>query len=319
MSALALPVRQGTVAWLDARRQGIGASDIPVIAGESPYRSALELWAEKTGATYPEPDADQADLFAWGHMSEPALLAFYERKTGRRTKRAPQMRVHPDVAWAFASLDATAPIRRVIECKSSTSSRWGSEGIPDDVLFQVQWQLFVTGWEIADVVVTSRPVPRIVEVQRDGGLIDNLYRLADDFWSHVQSGIPPNPDGSESARRTIARLHPLDDGTYLPATPDLVELVDMYRSAKAAKSAAEDAEKGIGNALRAVIADASGIEGLCTLRKSADSTRTNWPAVASAFRELVTGHPETVLDAIQSLHSETRQGPRPLLLSKEKA
>lgn len=316
MTALALPVRQGTDAWLDARRQGIGASDIPVIAGESPYRSALELWAEKSGVTNPEPDADQADLFAWGHMSEPALLAFYERKTGRRTKRAPQMRVHPEVGWALASLDATAPIRRVIECKSSTSSRWGSEGIPDDVLFQVQWQLFVTGWEVADVVVTSRPVPRIVEVPRDGGLIENLFRLAEDFWHHVQNGVPPMPDGSESARRTIARLHPVDDGTYLPATPDLVELVDLYRSAKLTAKSAEDAEKGIGNALRAVLADASGIEGLLTYRKSADSTRTNWPAVASAYRQLVTGHPDAVLDTIVDLHSETSQGPRQLRLTK---
>jgi putative phage-type endonuclease len=318
MSAIATPFVQGTESWLEARRAGIGASDIPVIAGESPYRSALELWAEKTGCVQTEPDAETAELFEIGHLMEPVLLELYERRTGRHPKRVNRMLAHREIPWAFASLDARAPVRRAVEAKWS-NARWPSEGIPDHVLFQVQWQLFVTGWDVADVVALVGRASRVVEVPRDQSLIDDLYRLAAEFWGHVESGIPPAPDGSESARLTIARLHPADDGTYLPATPDLVELVEMYRSAKAAKSAAEDAEKGIGNALRAVIADASGIEGLCTLRKSADSTRTNWPAVASAFRQLVTGHPDDVLDAIESTHSETRQGPRPLLLSKEKA
>ena len=114
-------------------------------------------------------------------------------------------------------------------------------------------------------------------------------------------------------------MHPVDDGTYLPATPDLVELVDLYRSAKASKVAAENAEKGVGNALRAVLRDASGIEGLLTYRKSADSTRTNWPAVAAAYRQLVTGHPDEVLDAIVSTHSEAAEGARSLRLLKEKS
>ncbi len=316
MSAIATPFVQGTDAWLEARRRGVGASEIPVIAGESPYRSALELWAEKSGRVKPEPDAETAELFEIGHLMEPVLLELYERRTGRHPKRVNRMLAHREIPWALASLDAQAPVRRVVEGKWTHSTRWRSEGIPDDVLMQCQWQLFVTGWDVADVVALVGRSARVVEVPRDQSLIDDLYRLAAAFWAHVESGVPPEPDGSESARRTLARLHPLDDGTVLPATPDLVELVDLYRSAKVAKTAAEDAEKSIGNALRAVIRDASGIEGLCTYRKSDDSTRTNWPAVASAFRQLVTGHPDPVLDAIVGLHSETAQGPRVLRLSK---
>jgi putative phage-type endonuclease len=316
MSAIVTSHVQGTDSWLVARREGIGASDIPVIAGESPYRSAIELWAEKSGAVQPEPDAETAELFELGHLMEPVLLELYERRTGRHPRRVRRMLAHPDVPWALASLDAQAPVRRAVEAKWTTSSRWHGEGIPDDVLMQVQWQLFVTGWDVADVVALVGRSARVVEVPRDQGLIDDLYSLAAAFWASVVSGTPPAPDGSESARRTLTRLHPVDDGTYLPATPDLVELVDLYRSAKAAKSAAEDSEKGIGNALRAVLRDASGIEGLVTYRKSADSTRTNWPAVASAFRSLVTGHPDAALDALVDLHSETAQGARQLRLSK---
>jgi len=316
MSAIATPFRQGTDEWLEARRSGIGGSDIAAIAGESPNRSALELWAEKTGRLVREPDAETAELFEIGHLMEPPLLALYERRTGRHPRRVNRMLVHPDVPWAFASLDAQAPVRRVVEAKWTHATRWRGEGIPDDVLFQVQWQLFVTGWDVADVVALVGRLPRIVEVPRDQTLIDDLYRLAVEFQGQVESDTPPKPDGSESARQTIGRLHPQDDGTLLPATPDLVELVDLYRSAKVARVAAEDAEKAIGNALRAVIRDASGIDGLCTYRKNADTTRVNWPAVASAFRQLVTGHPDEVLDAIVGLHSETSPGSRVLRLSK---
>ena len=35
--------------WLKVRTQGIGGSDVSVIAGINPYRSVYQLWLEKTG------------------------------------------------------------------------------------------------------------------------------------------------------------------------------------------------------------------------------------------------------------------------------
>ena len=40
---------QGTTAWKQWRKLGIGASDAPVIMGESPWSSRYELWEQKTG------------------------------------------------------------------------------------------------------------------------------------------------------------------------------------------------------------------------------------------------------------------------------
>lgn len=324
--AVRLAVYQGTEEWLEARTEGIGASDIPVIAGESPYRGPLELWAEKRHLVGPIVEDEQAELFEIGHLMEPVLLELYERRTGRHPKRVRQMLRHPDVPWAQASLDAQAPVRRVIEAKWSNASRWGAEGIPDDVLLQVQWQLFVTGWDVADVVALVGRSARVVEVGRDQAMIDDLYALAADFWRQVETGERPPVDGSESTRRTLARLHPVDDGTLLVPTADLVELVERLAAAKAAKKAAEDAEATAANALRAVLGDASGIDGLLTYRKNADSTRTNWPAVAGAFREalervateqeLSDAFGTTSLDDVVSIHSETSVGPRVLRLSK---
>jgi len=317
--AIATAPKQGTEEWLAARRLGIGASDIPVIAGESPYRTPYQLWAEKVGLLTAEPDAEQAELFEIGHLMEPVLLELYERRTGRHPKRAPQMRVSRDLPWAFASLDATAPVKRVVEAKWTHSGRWGDAGVPDDVLLQVQWQLFVVGWDVADVIALRGPRPRIVEVPRDQDYIDKLVTLATEFWQHVETRTPPPVDGADGTRKALLATYPAPLFPALPATPDLAALVNTYVEAKAAAKAAEDAEATAGNALRAVIGPADGIDGLVTYRKNRDSVRTNWPTVAGAFKTLLIEKEVSaeVIESIESIHTGTVEGARVLrLLSK---
>ena len=37
--------------WLKLRRQGIGGSDVSIIAGINPFKSVYQLWLDKTGQT----------------------------------------------------------------------------------------------------------------------------------------------------------------------------------------------------------------------------------------------------------------------------
>lgn len=322
MSALRL--LQGSPEWLEARRHTIGSADISSIVGESPHKGPHTLAAEKLGLVEPVVDAETQELFDIGHLMQPTLLRIYERKTGRKPRAEAGWRVHRQYDWATASLDGTAPRRRVVEAKWSNALRWrprelGDEKLPGDVAAQVQWQLFVTGWDLADVVVMEHGLPRVIETGRDDAMIADLFYFASEFRDRLERGELPPPDGSDTDRHTLARMHPVDDGTWVSATPDLAEMVEQLAAARAAKAEADKADKTIGNALRAILGDASGIEGLVSLRKSADTTRVNWPAVAEAYRQLVTGHPVQVLDAIQSLHSETSPGPRVLRLLKQGA
>jgi len=70
--------------------------------------------------------------------------------------------------------------------------------------------------------------------------------------------------------------------------------------------------------LREIVGDASGIDGLVSLKKNRDSQRTNWPAVAGAYRTIAAEvKPDDELDVIQSIHTDTVEGARVLrLLSK---
>lgn len=320
MSALATPFIQGTDAWLEARRDGIGSSDAAVIAGER--GSIVDLWAVKTRQLEPEtPDADTARLFEWGHRLEPVIAEWYaDQPEGGPVRRVNRMLVHPKVPYAFASLDRVRTgERRIVEIKTN---RWGwtnDEPIPGAVKAQVQHQMYVTGYDVCDVVVlTGGSEPRIITEPRDDEYIRDLAFLEARFWHQVQNVQAPNADGSETTRRAIARMHPRDDGTYLPATPDLISLGAQLREARAAKKAADELEGTLSNAIRLIVGDASGVDGVLTLKRNADSTRVLWPQVASAYRSLLEGtRPKDELDAIQSIHSQTSEGARVLRLLKE--
>lgn len=316
---MALAIRQNSPEWLAARKVTIGSSDIPIIVGESTYKSAHTLAAEKLGIVEPVVDAETQERFDIGHIMQPALLAIYERKAGRKVRAAHGWRTHPQIPWATASLDGTAPTRRVVEAKWTNAAKWRSgERVPGDVQAQVQWQMFVLGWDVADVVALTGGIPRIEEVGRDDAMIDNLLYFAREFYGYLERGELPPVDGSESTRQTLRARYPHDDGTLIPATPDLVELVSGLADARGRIKAAEADEGTYANALLAVLGEAAGIEGLLAAKNNRDSTRVNWPAVAAAYRAIAEEvRPADELDTLQAIHTDTVQGKRPLrLLSK---
>lgn len=312
-------MKQGSPEWLAARKTTIGSSDIPIIVGESTFKSAHTLAAEKLGLVTTEVDAETQELFDIGHLMQPVLLQIYELRTGRKVRAAHGWRVHKQIPWATASLDGEAPTRRIVEAKWTNSARWRrGEKVPGDVQAQSQWQMFVLGWDVVDVVAMERGVPRIETVERNDAMIDDLLYFAREFNGYLERGELPPPDGSESTAQTLRSRYPRDNGVYLAATADLADMTAELAATRAAKKAAEDAERTIANALRAVIGEASGIDGLVSLKKNADSTRTNWPAVAAAFRTIAQEvRPAEELDTLQSIHTDTAEGARVLrLLSK---
>jgi len=91
-------------AWLEARKGGIGGSDAAAILGKDPYRSALEVYAEKVGLTEPKEDND---ILWWGRKLQPIVAQAYRRETSRKLKYfGNHFFVSQDRPNLFASLDA---------------------------------------------------------------------------------------------------------------------------------------------------------------------------------------------------------------------
>jgi putative phage-type endonuclease len=311
-AAVATGVRQRTPEWLALRNQGIGSSDAPIIAGE--FGSVLELWAQKSGLVEVEPpDEATARLYEWGHRLEPVVADWYADFTGRQVQRVNQLLRHPQIAYAFASLDRrVVGERRLVEIKTTRWAWTGGETVPGSVQTQVQHQLWVTGYDVADVaVLTGGSEPKVYEIPRDDAFIADLAFLEAEFWGWVQSGTRPPVDGSENARRVLAKLHPRNDGTVVPSTPDIDAVARDWQAAIAAAKEADARADTFGNAIRALIGDADGIEGpwgRVMWRKNADSKRIDWPTVAN---EVGLFDPE-LLAATIAAHTTTVEGPRVL-------
>ena len=96
-------------AWLDVRKQGIGASDAAAAVGISPYQSPLELWMIKTGRDgdmpKPDPDDDSSPMY-WGNILEPIVAQHYTRRSGNKVRKVNAVLQHADADkhWMLANL-----------------------------------------------------------------------------------------------------------------------------------------------------------------------------------------------------------------------
>lgn len=335
-------LQQNTPAWIDARPDFLGSSDIPITTGNSIYAtSVFSLWAIKTRLAEPEPiDSDTQELFDLGHALEDDIAERYTIKTGRPVRQAKLMRVRKDIPWASASLDRVSAVkgeRRIIEAKWVPHRSWFAEPerIPAHVQDQIQWQLFVTGYDVADVAVLDGSK---VYVHEDIGPNDayqaDLLYIARWFHDLVERKIPPPIDGSDATRTALGRLHPRPVLDLLEATPEIDAVAQEWQIRRAAAKHAELERDRLANIVRSLIGDHQGVENedagyRISWLKNADGTRTDWKAVAANQRRLLeaidvggTGAlpelgsgPLTIpelISAIESLHTMTTEGPRVL-------
>lgn len=214
--------------WLEVRQRGIGSSDAAAAVGLSPYKSPLQLWAEKTSqARFAEPDPqDDSHPMYWGSLLEPIVAAHYTRRTGRRVRRINAVLQHPKHAWMLANVDREvtgAAEVQLLECKTAGihGARLWKDGVPEYVQLQVMHQLAVTGKTACDVaVLIGGQELRIHRIERDEQAIAHLIKLESAFWRCVEERRPPPADGSGSAERALQALYPNDRGQTLDWTQD---------------------------------------------------------------------------------------------------
>lgn len=215
---------QNSPEWLAWRNQGLGASDAPVITGESPYRTPLQLFREKLGLPALADEEDNEFIFAKGHTTEGIIRKQFQDLTGAEMK--PLCLVHPKFEYLRASVDGFDPKLGIMEAKLVGQAvleraRTASE-IPAHHKTQIQHQLEVSGADVAQWFGhDGKKNGVLVVVRRDEAHIKRMLELEHEFWGRV---IAKNAPG----------LSPRD---YL--IPDDLSLLSELRDAKeAAENAA---------------------------------------------------------------------------------
>lgn len=279
--------------WLEARRTGIGGSDVAPILGLSKWSTPLQVYQQKRGELGEQPEND---AMRWGRYLEPVVRQAYADQTGNEVRVLPTMIRHPVHEFMVANLDGfVAPEhapRRVFEAKTARSADgWGEPGtdqIPQPYLLQVQHYLAVTGFIVADVAVLIGGSDfRLYEVPEDRELQEMLVDAEHEFWQRVQRGDPPEPVTVADA---VARWGRSSRADCVMATDEVTLALQTVRAARASIQQAEAIEESA----KAVILRALGE---CdTLVDATGKTLATWKASAPPMRfdasALKAAHPE---------------------------
>jgi len=198
---------------LEARRAIIGSSDGPAVAGICPWKTALHVWLDKKGQL--EPSDNQP--MRWGRLLEDVVAEAYAEETETHVfKPEKVLEISKEVPYLGASIDRYASGdqegRRILECKTaSVGAGWGESGstlIPMNYMVQVQHQMFVSGIPRADIaVLIGGNDLRIYPVAYSEKVVNQLLRIYETFWKHIQDDTPPPVDWEH------------------PETPELVKLI----------------------------------------------------------------------------------------------
>ncbi|MCL2777760.1 MAG: YqaJ viral recombinase family protein [Polyangiaceae bacterium] len=259
---------------LEQRRHILTASDAAAVLGLNPWRSAYDVWAEKTGET-------SAFAGNWhtrrGHAIEPLLLAWLgEQKSPLSVRPAGDVTcVHPILSWLGATPDGlvfetgnASPVA-VAEAKSSGHrDAWVDDDdepmVAEIYMPQVVVQMAVKQLPRAYVVVEilTEGEPWIIEVERDWELEAIVLEELDQFWRHhVMTRVAPELGDDATYQQVATVFRRQKRAELVPATSDAQEQASRYIAAKAAAKAAESEAEAAKVALCKLIGDAEGVHG----------------------------------------------------------
>lgn len=188
--------------WHELRGIGIGGSDIGAILGVNKYKSAIDIYIDKT-----EGNKNIGNRFThFGHKLEKVVFEeFQERHSDMRCYTVPYT-IQRGVCVANVDGMVYDPVKDrygVLELKTTSAynkDEWTGDTVPQSYYAQVQHYLFVTGLSFAYIAcLVGGNDYKEFYIERNLEDIDYIKEQATDFWkNHVEKKIPPLLDGSDS-------------------------------------------------------------------------------------------------------------------------
>lgn len=233
--------------WLQYREQGSGGSDAGAICGLNPYRTAMQVYYDKTSDKIEEIDNE---AMRQGREFEDYVARRFVEATGKKVRRANYM--FQDETYPFMLADVDRMIvgeNAGLECKTASpylSDKWQDGKIP--IHYQLQCYHYMSvcdadAWYVA-VLIYGREF-KVYRLERDEEIIENLIRLETNFWeNHVLKRVLPDPDGSKLADSVIAEYFKEATGGVIPLQgfddklqrrEELIVLLDKMESEKRQK------------------------------------------------------------------------------------
>jgi predicted phage-related endonuclease len=310
------PPEYRSARWLEWRRQGLGASDLPAIVGVDTFKGEYALWCEKRATDTPEDRS--SDVMRFGAFVEAYALGRWSEATGLHLDDMGE--TFADDRWPnlWATLDGRGG-RIGVEAKYSTRS----EELPEKWVIQALAQIGLADLDAVDIVrIDSRGTPTIHRIERDEARIKPLLDLGQSWFErYVIGGEEPPIDGSPEARRALDRMVGTEQRE---ADERQLELIEELRRTRKALERLQAADDRLVRDIKASMAGAGVLvapAARVTWAPVKGRKTTDWKAIASAYRLLLLAQVEHVevpewlekmggarlqpemFDAIESVHT----------------
>jgi putative phage-type endonuclease len=232
--------------WLRERKNYLGGSDLGAIAGLNPYRTALDVYLDKTSDDISE---ETNAAMRWGNLLEDVVAKEYAQVTGYDIEIEPNTIYHPEYKFLAANIDRWVDRwvnngTHILECKTAgftKAKEWGDLGtdqIPESYLVQVAYYAAICDVPKVDIAVLIGGQDfRIYTYERNKELEEKLIKIACNFWhNHIEKRIPPKCVNT----RDTFNLFPQSNYHEIVAESNILEKWKQLKAARAEESKIAD-------------------------------------------------------------------------------
>lgn len=249
------------------RNLGLGASDMPIVMGESTYMTRLELYNQKLGIPFPQRKRVDEQLRDLGNRLEDMFRAMYAVENNVKilapvreandpilvqcdlVEYSLDTVVHPLFDFIRVNLDGFIPewnaVHEIKMANEHVAWKWGTEetdAIPFDYLIQIGMQTEAKGADMGKLsAFLSGHQFKTYHYAKNDEFQDMLITEADKFWhDHVLNKIPPEA----TLLSDLRILYPAPkEPLKIQTTPEIALSVAELKDIKSAKSELEKREK----------------------------------------------------------------------------
>lgn len=254
--------------WVEARKNGIGGSDVASIMGLNKYSSPLNVWLVKTGREE-SPDLSDNQAVEWGNRLEDVVAdKFADEHPELQVRRRNATMVSIKRPWAFANIDRWVTDGKgnvgILEVKTVGMRRaadWDN-GVPLYYLTQVMHYMSVTGYQYAWVaVLIGGQEFREYYIERDEADIKAINDAVDTFWrDFVETDTAPALIGNDPEANALLSQHSDPSQEFVSMLDEDVSMLDELQEIKDQMDDLKHRKTLIENQIKDLIGDNKGIE-----------------------------------------------------------
>nr|DAR15087.1 MAG TPA: Exonuclease [Caudoviricetes sp.] len=243
--------------WLEARKQGIGGSDMAAILGFNKYRDAVSVWLDKRGEL---PPVEENEPMYWGNVLEEVVAQEFAKRTGWKVRNNNYTLQSTEYPYLLANIDREiVGVDAGLECKTANAFKkdeWEGDEVPTSYYIQCQHYMAVTGkssWWIACLLGGNTFIYK--EIPRNEEVIEAIIREGKVFWAMVENGTAPAVTGSESSAEALKMMYGKSNENTIELDDVAVNYINQYNNAKAKIKEATEAKDEAENILKSLLGE----------------------------------------------------------------